>query len=81
MIKTYTHIPEKVEAIQYKFNKKEILDWCEKDAWEDSYGLVLRTTQGVRLVFEDDYVVKKDDKFYVYHPAAFEKNYTLDVNN
>ena len=25
--------------------------------------------------FNNDYVVKKGDQFYVYHPAAFEKNY------
>ena len=81
MIQKYIHIPEKVEAVQYIFNKKEILNWCGDQAWEDSYGVVLRTTPGARLIFENDYVVKKDDKFYVYHPAAFEKNYKLDVNN
>jgi hypothetical protein len=81
MIETYTHIPEKVEAVQYKYNKEEIIKWCGDQAWEDSYGLVLRTTQGVRLVFENDYIVKKDDKFYVYHPTAFERNYILDINN
>jgi len=76
MIKEYRIKPFSVEAIQYNgMNTDEIVEWCS-EAYVDSYGINVRTVNGMRLLFMGDYLVKNSKGYFkIYNEKLFKKSF------
>lgn len=70
MIKVrYVHRPVEVEAIQYNGdNKKEIIEFTKGNALTCPF-------PGHSMIDKGDWIVKKENRFYLYPPEIFEKTF------
>ena len=76
MIEKYKVIPKVVKVVQWnKDNFDEVIELCGTNAWTDNYGLSVRAANGTRLVFQGDFIIKDDEKFYVLDKEKFRNNY------
>jgi len=65
----FVHKPIEVEAIQYNGdNKKEIIEFTNGDTLTELF-------PGHYIIGKGDWIVKKDNKFYLYPPEIFEKTF------
>ena len=65
----YIHKPIEVDAIQYNGdNKEEILEFTKGDALTYLF-------PGHSIINKNDWIVKKENKFYIYPPEIFEKTF------
>lgn len=65
----YVHKPIEVEAVQYTCNnKKEIMEFTNGGTLTDLF-------PGHSIINKGDWIVKKENKFYLYPPEIFEKTF------
>ena len=65
----YVHKPIEVEAIQYNGNNKnQILEFTNGNTLAYLFS-------GHSIIGKNDWIVKKENKFYLYPPEIFEKTF------
>lgn len=65
----FVHKPIEVEAIQYNGdNKKEVLEFTKGDTLTNLF-------PGHYIIDKGDWIVKKENKFYLYPLEIFEKTF------
>ena len=77
MIKKYRKRPVIIEAIQYRNNIKDIVNFCEGTAVMTSpTEMYIETLEGPMRVSEKDYVIKGiAGEFYPCNPDIFRQSY------
>lgn len=73
----YRKRPIEIEAMQYKGNTREILDWIgDAASWTEDLGLTIETLEGKMLVSPLDYVIEGvHGEYYPCKPEIFLATY------
>ncbi len=73
----YTHLSKNIEAIQFKNNLDEIIDFCDDSFFLDETGGYIKGFDNTDIVINyGDYIVKDPDgNFSVVREDLFEREY------